>query len=221
MAVVWPQYEERISFESFFDVPEKSYACNNGVTCYCIDGAIYVTPSTRKVEEALAGFSHKLFYVPFSNGDLPSREFERTKWEYLIRMRKAEMMSDFRIECINYSNTLGIGSLNEDILEEKCIELPETGVHVKHVYFETDYFPFFAGAYFDIVHPRSMLGTFYANNGIIVFITNDGRTMVTPCYSMLPMLKAAGFRERAMFVPLSNGEVIQEPRLWAKWKSIK
>ena len=68
---------------------------------------------------------------------------------------------------------------------------------------------------------RDSLGTYYMNNGIVVFVYRDGRTYVTKGYKVIQYLNNAGYRERCMFVPFSNGEEIMHDAFRAKWEAIR
>ena len=68
---------------------------------------------------------------------------------------------------------------------------------------------------------RDSLGTYYMNNGIVVFVYRDGHTYVTKGYKVLQYLNDAGYREKCMFVPFSNGEEIMHDAFRAKWEAIR
>lgn len=218
MLSVWPKFNVEEKFN--FDVAtfNGSYASNNGTLAFVIDNTLYVTPITRRALLALDGFTKKQFYVPFSNGDYPKEELCR--WKKLRAMQDEQSKKCFVEDCLRYAKKYGVGTLSEDVLA-RCFEIPEKGVYVKHVYFEDWVYPTFAGHYFDCYHMPEMLGTYCTNNGRVVFIYKDGRTFVTKGYKILDNLRAAGFKEGGLFVPFSNGEVIQDPALRAKWEAIK
>ena len=217
MVAVWPQFGKEESINFNVATFNGSYASNNGTLAFVVDDTLYVTPSTRRAYSALAGFSEKYFYVPFSNGDYPKNE--QYRWKQLRTMQDEQRRECFVTDCLDYCDKHFVGTLSEAILE-RCFELPETGVHVKHLYYEDWIYPTFAGHYFDCAHLHEMLGTYCTNNGRVVFIYRDGRTFVTKGYKILDALRAAGFKEKGLFVPFSNGEVIQDPILRAKWEAI-
>lgn len=217
MIAVWPQYntEEAINFDvATFN---GSYASNNGTLAFVVDNHLYVTPSTRRAYVALSDFSQKDFYVPFSNGDYPKSE--QYHWSQLRAMQERLSKECFVQDCIDYCDKHYIGTLDENILA-RCFELPDSGVHVKHLYYENWIYPIFAGHYFDCGHLPQMLGTFCSNNGRVVFIYRDGRTFVTKGYKIIEDLIAAGYKEGSLFVPFSNGEEIQDAAMKMRWESI-
>jgi hypothetical protein len=59
------------------------------------------------------------------------------------------------------------------------------------------------------------------NNGIVVFVYRDGHTYVTKGYKVIQHLCDAGYREKCMFVPFSNGEEIMHDGFRAKWEAIR
>lgn len=218
MIAVWPQYqtEEAINFDvATFN---GSYASNNGTLAFVTEGKLYVTPSTRRAYSALSGFSQKYFYVPFSNGDYPKNE--QFRWKQLREMQESQSKECFVQDCIDYCDKHYIGKLKETTLAG-CFELPDSGVHVKHLYYEDWIYPTFAGHYFDCCHLPEKLGTFCTNNGRVVFIYRDGRTFVTKGYKILEELRAAGYKESSIFVPFSNGEEILDYALRTRWEAIK
>ena len=219
MIVVWQQYkkEERIYLDDVATL-NGSYASNNGTLAFVTDGKFYVTPSTRRAYTALSGFSQKHFYVPFSNGDYPKSELNR--WNQLRAMRKREAKECFIQDCMDYCNKHGINKLDENTLAG-CFELPDSGVHVKHGYYEDCIYPLFEGKFFDSCHLQENLGTFSTNNGRVVFIYRDGRTFVAKGYKILKELRDAGYHEGGLFVPFSNGEMILDYSLRAAWEMLK
>ena len=65
------------------------------------------------------------------------------------------------------------------------------------------------------------MGTYTQNNGRVSFVTADGKTYVTPfCFEARETLKAAGYKEGSLYVPLSNGEVPVNPEVAAYWQKM-
>ena len=54
-----------------------------------------------------------------------------------------------------------------------------------------------------------------------MFVYRDGHTYVTKGYKVLQYLNDAGYREKCMFVPFSNGEEIMHDAFREKWESIR
>lgn len=218
MIAVWPQYEKEETIDFDIATFNRSYASNNGILAFVTDGKLYVTPSTRRAYAALSGFSQKYFYVPFSNGDYPKNE--QYRWNQLRAMQDSQLKECFIQDCIDYCEEHHIGELDDDTLA-RCLELPASGVHVKHAYYEEVIYPTFAGHFFDCFHLQEMLGTYCTNNGRVAFIYRDGRTFVTKDYEILKALRATGYKKGSLFVPFSNGEEIQDYALRMKWEAIK
>ena len=65
------------------------------------------------------------------------------------------------------------------------------------------------------------VGTYYGNNGVVVFVYRDGRTYVHRGYKILNELHAAGYREEGQFVPFSNGEEIKDDGLRESWLKLR
>lgn len=217
MVAVWPHRncEEVINFDvATFN---GSYASNNGTLAFVTDNSLYVTPSTRRAYSALSDFSEKYFYVPFSNGDYPKSQ--QLRWTQLRAMQKKLSEEDFIHDCNEYCDKHCIDTLDESILS-KCFVMPTTGVKVKHLYFEDTYYPILNGTCFDCTVP-DRLGKFCKNNGKVVFVYRDGRTMVAKGYRIIEALKNAGYKESGLFVPFSNGEQILDPVLKNCWESIE
>ncbi len=67
----------------------------------------------------------------------------------------------------------------------------------------------------------AFMGTYWQNNGIVVFVDENGKQYVTPfCFQIKQMLRDAGYLEKPLNVPLSNGEQIVDPTLAATWNSL-
>lgn len=218
MIIVYPQYnnaEDRINFEAA-TFNGNCYASNNGTLAYVIEGVLYVTPATKRAYKALKNFSSKNFYVPFSNGDYPKQEKQR--WEQLRDMQRKVQQEEFVHDCNEYCDKHNIGILDESILE-RCLVMPKTGVKVKHLYYETVYYPVINQTFFDCTIPDH-IGKFCTNNGRVVFVYRDGTTRVTKGYWILDALREAGYREAGLFVPFSNGEEILNLALRTRWEKI-
>ncbi len=215
--VVYPQYgckEEKINFNvATFN---GSYASNNGTLAFVINNILYVTPETSKAYKALASFSERDFYVPFSNGDYPKEE--KDFWEHLCSMQRELQKKEFIHDCNEYCDKHHIGALDESILEN-CLIIPNTGVRVRHFYYEDVYYPVINQTFFDSTVP-DRIGKFCLNNGKVVFVYRDGTTRVTKGYKILDALKEAGYEKSGIFVPFSNGEEIIDSAVQVRWEKI-
>lgn len=221
MVAVWPQYgtEEKVNFDCATFNGEKVYSSNNGTLAFIIDGTLYVTPSTRNAFRVLdeENFVEKYFYVPFSNGDFPKREWYI--WQELRTRANQSHYEEFLEDCADYCDKHGIGALDESFLNN-AFEIPRSGVRIIHLGYEDTIFPIITSNLLDS-YAEDKLGSYCTNNGRVVFITRDGKTFVTKGYKILDILREAGFREKGIFVPFSNGEKILDPVLAEKWKQVK
>lgn len=217
--VVFPQFAQEETLDISELVPKFNgcYATNNSTVCFVYDNEVFVTPYTRSIMSSLrsAGFCKKYFYVPFSNGDYPKSE--QFKWNALREKARQSYKEDFVSDCETYCDERHIGAIREETLAN-CFEMPESGVRVKHLYFEDTYYPIMNQSSLDC---RSVnLGHFCSNNGRVVFVYRNGKTYVAKGYKILNELRAAGYTESGLFVPFSNGEQIQDCALRARWESI-
>lgn len=220
MLVVFPQFsqEETLNVSGLAPKFNRCFAMNNSTVCFVSDNEVFVTPYTRSVIRCLrsAGFREESFYVPFSNGDYPKTE--QVKWNSLREKARKSYADDFVEDCLAYCDAHHIGAINDETLRN-CFQMPATGVKVKHLYFENCYYPIINSNCLDCV-AVDRIGKYCTNNGRVVFVYRDGKTYVTKGYKILAELRAAGYTESGLFVPFSNGEVIQNPVLRARWESI-
>lgn len=220
MTAVFPQFSK----EDVIDVSRLApkfngcFATNNSTVCFVSDNEIYVIPYTRSVLHLLCsnGFKEEYFYVPFSNGDYPKSE--QFKWDALRLKARKSYEEEFIKDCATYCDRLHIGTISDETLQN-CFEMPSTGVKVKHLYYENCYYPVLNSTVLDCV-AVDRIGRFCSNNGKVVFVYRNGKTYVAKGYKILDELRNAGYIESGMFVPFSNGEVIQDPVLKARWDSI-
>ena len=220
MVAVWPQYgtEEEVNFDCATFNGEKVYSSNNGTLAFIIDGTLYVTPSTRNARRVLdeENFVEKYFYVPFSNWDFPKRE--RYIWQELRTRADQSHYEEFLEDCADYCDKHGIGALDQSILNN-AFEIPRSGVKITHLGDEKTVFPIITSDLLDW-YAEDMLGSYCTKNGLVVFITRDGKTYVTGD-KILDILREAGFREKRILVPFSNGEKILDPDLASKWEQVR
>ncbi len=218
MIVVYPQFsrEETLNVSRRMRKFNGCYATNNSTVAFVSDNEVFVTPYTRLVISSLcsAGFHQDYFDVPFSNWDYPKDE--QLKWNTLREKARQSYREEFVEDCISYCDEHHIGTISEATLRN-CFEIPETGIPVKHHYFETCYFPIINYC-FDS-NAVNNIGRFCTNNGKVVFVYRNGKTYVAKS-RIADELRAAGYKKSHLFVPLSNGEQIQDPVLEARWESI-
>ena len=193
------------------------YSVNNSTVAFIYEYQCYVIPFIRIVENTLRAneVQRAYFDVPFSNYSYPKAE--RVKWERLLAEYKKSKEEDFVEECGKYCDRQDIGKISEQALAN-CFVMPEKGVKVKHSHYEAKYFPI-AEQVMNCTLFVS-LGYYCKNNGRVVFVYRDGKTYVTKGYKIVSELKEAGYREKGLFVPFSNGEEIVDDTLKAKWNKI-
>lgn len=219
MIAVWPQFkqEEPLNLMELAPKFNGRYATNNSTACFVHDGEIFVTPYTREVIATLrcSGFISDYFYVPFSNGDYPKQE--EYKWNLLKQQAEVAHEQEFTDDYFAFCDKHGFGSISDETLAN-CFEMPATGVAVKHLYFEETYYPAISRCLDCVAVDR--IGRFCTNNGRVVFVYRNGKTYVAKGYKILSELRSAGYKESGLFVPFSNGEVIQDASLRARWDAI-
>ena len=125
----------------------------------------------------------------------------------------------FEIECVKYSDEHGIGTLDDDILEN-CFLIPAKGIRVRYRSFEDIFYPIINSTLVDD-KASALLGNFCYRNNRVVFVYRNGKTYVTKGYKIVENLRKAGYKERSLFVPFANGEKIMTPSLAKKWEKIK
>jgi len=220
---------ERTGEEESLDLSElvpkfnDCYAVNNSTVAYVLDNELWVTPYLRSVVLTLKmmQFKQSEFYVPFSNGDYPKEEKER--WSLLrehsrIKLHE-DMQQQFKNFCLKFSISAGIKELSDEVLK-KCFKIPSNGFKVVHRYYEDYVYPL-VDEWSDYSKVEFCLGHFCMNNGIIVFVDNQGNSWLAKGYKILKVLQDAGYTERSIFVPLSNGEDIQDEYLRNCWKNLE
>lgn len=220
MIAYYPQFSQAETINVSEIVPKfpGRYAINNSTVAFVHDGNFYVTPYTRDVKTVLVnnGFKHEYFNVPFSNWDYPQAEV--VKWNALRENARQSYKKDFVSDCEAYCDEQRIKAISDETLK-KCFEMPECGVKVKHHHYEETYYPIMNQSCLD---SRSVnLGHYCFNNGRVVFVYRNGKTYVAKGgYKIIEELRAAGYTESGLFVPFSNGEVIQDTVMRARWESL-
>ena len=152
-----------------------------------------MTPYTARAIATLVENSliEDSFYVPFSASDYPKREAKR--WKFLQEKEKKTPEENFSAECEKCCNEHHIVAL-PPLVMKKSFLIPNEGLRVKHVCYETHTYPVIAQFKLD-TFARVSLGTYYMNNGIVVFVYRDGHTYVTKGYKVIQHLCGAGYRE--------------------------
>ena len=196
------------------------YCMNNSTLAFITkDHRFFATPFTRKAYRKLdeEGFREASFYVPFSNGDYPKGDASR--WFELRELAQISYREDYKEDIAKYCDEHGFGELAASTLAN-CFAIPTNGVHVRHPYFEQTYYPVCNESCVDCTVADNV-GGYCTNNGRVVFIYRDGHTYVCKGYGILDELRAAGYKEKSLFVPFSNGEEIADIGLKTAWDSLK
>ena len=199
------------------------YSINNSTVCFVCKDEVWVAPYTRVLLATLKhlDFSEEDFNVPFSNGNYPL-EFEK-KWSLLrqhSRIKMQEKMKESFINfCENFSQEKGMKKLSEDILA-KCLQIPSGGMKVKYRYYEDYNYPLI-DEWSDFGRIEFCLGCYCKNNGIVVFVTDVGSTYLARGYGIIKLLEDAGYREKPLYVPMSNRQEIVDEVLKRQWDSLK
>ena len=221
MIAVFPEtgHEVTLSVDFFISKFNGQYSANSSTIGFIHEKRYYVVPYTARAITTLVenGFKEASFYVPFSASDYPKREAKR--WRFLQGKAKKTPEENFSAECEKFCNEHHIGAL-PTLVMRKSFMIPTEGLRVKHVCYETHTYPVITQFKLD-TFARDSLGTYYMNNGIVVFVYRDGHTYVTKGYKVIQHLCDAGYREKCMFVPFSNGEEIMHDGFRAKWEAIR
>ncbi len=196
---------------------------NNGRVAF-IDskGDMYVTPYCEEAWKALgdAGYKEGSLYVPLSNGESLVDVHLNRRWNAMTNdsrekfNARREQERKERLEKL--SKEKGLIELPAALLEIS-LEIPKDGLETTWMGQKPERtFPVSS----DFLIEQAM-GTYTQNNGRVAFVTADGRTFVTPfCFEARETLKAAGYKEGSLFVPLSNGEVPVNPAIAAQWQKM-
>lgn len=198
------------------------YGWNNEILAFVDEkGNYYVTPYCAEVSEYLSknGYTNGYIYVPFSNGEEPSDRIVAQEWKKIcveakeLHSRKEKERQQDQIN--KYLVNKNIKELTQEVYD-KSIEIPSKGFGVS--FYDSEY---------NVVRPIPnfdlgvAIGTYYHNNGKLIFVDKKGKTYLSPYYHDLSLrLKNAGYKERKMFVPLSNGEDILDENINAKWQKL-
>jgi len=223
--IVYPQFynkEEELHVSDLAPEYDGMFNTNNSTVAYCFQNEFYCTPITREALETLRanGFIKGDLPVPLSNWDYPKDQ--KAKWDELKERAKEDRKAAFTDECISYSKKHGIGALPKEILG-KCLEMPDKGIMVLYKRAKLP----FKQTYFPILRPIldvtavERIGRYNESNGVIAFIYQNGKTMLARDSSIIADLKAAGYREAAITVPLSEDVEIIDPDIKARWESLK
>ncbi len=213
---VWPQYNfaERpviMRWSTIWEY-EKRYCMANNVVTFVHFGNLYVTFWEDNIIEVLEskGFKYKKMPVNFSEGEYPKDA--RLFWHERLRVTKSKMLGFFQKECMKFCERNGIRAISDDYLK-KCYEIPVEGI--KCISIRQDPFTYYPPAHWARMpldmHIKWRLKAYDVHNGIVTFVTNDGRQMIASMETgILSDLEDSGREHEPRFVPLSNGESVSD-----------
>lgn len=223
MLVCWPQFHKEDTIEVSDLIPKfpGRFATNNSTVAFIWENNFYVVPYTGENISILkgTGLTGAYFYVPFSNWDYPVHE--KARWDKILEEAEIQNELEFTEECEDFCDEHGFGKISDEALAN-CFRIPRSGFWVKHPVhlYESFMSPVISGC-LDCIACNN-IGTFNTNNGRVVFIYRNGTTFIAKGYGIVKELIAAGYKENSsLFVPLSNGEDIEDPYLREKWESIQ
>ncbi len=198
------------------------YQNNGRVVFVDAKGDMYVTPYCEEAWAFLreAGYKEGSLYVPLSNGESLVDVHLNRKWSAMTNDARekfnARREQERKEKLEQLSKEKGLVELPAALLEIS-LEIPKDGI-------ETTWMGQKPERTFPVSGDYSIeisMGTFTQNNGKVAFVTSDGRTFVTPfAFEARETLKAAGYKEGSLFVPLSNGEVPVNPEIATQWQKM-
>ncbi len=199
------------------DKPTGAYSIRNGSVAFCWDGDLYVCPDTASNVTVLreAGFERRYFDVPLSNGEYPAREAK--KWQELLNKAGEEDSREYEMMCRRFCNQRGIMPIPREELS-LCLEVPKTGILVKHPYYSDVVYPMLLGKHFG-KREQDLLGRYSVIGDFLAYVHVDGKTYVTR-RGFEAELKHFGYRRDHFCVPFSNGEKIVDPVLAERWEEL-
>ena len=215
-----PKENKKVIFNPSVDPEmENCYCSNSGIVSFVTDGTMYVIPYMVSVMNVLnnEGFKRKVMYVPFSNDEYPLTE--NSRWESLKKLSEMERYDRFVSDCEKYSDKHGYNSIAKHLIDDYCLEIPETGLHVIRFQNSDVYYPEITGTSFSSSVANS-IGKYCIEKGVCSFVYRDGKTYITKNTKVISALQTAGYRLGSLFVPFINGEIITDTIQAEKWKRI-
>lgn len=220
----WGSEESMVSPLEPETLPEVigTYYQNNGrVSFVDANGTMHVTPFTSEVRELLeeAGYKQGSLYVPLSNGEQIADPTLAAKWQIMcqeareLHDTKEKQAKARRIK--ELAEEKGLEELPEEVYE-LSLQIPEEGLDTIWWGFEKS-----KVEPIDEYSLPEVMGTYWQNNGKVSYVDSHGRMLVTPfCSEIREHLAEAGYKERSLYVPLSNGEQVADPALAERWTKL-
>ena len=213
---VWPQedFEEKpvVMTWSHINQYEKKYSASNNVIQFVYHGNLYVDVWEYGIIEVLKseGFegldSETEWYVNFSQGEYP-RDY-KYYWFKRIKETEEDVKRSFVKECKAFYKRRGIRNVSQNFLNF-CFEIPEEGIEIET--FKKDRVTIFPPKH----NPRLplqaniiwLLGVYDIENGVVTFVTSDGRQMVASFNSgIVEELERCRYEHEPRYVPFANRE---------------
>ena len=199
-----------------------TYCQNNGRVVFVDDkGNTYVTPFCEEIRDALSASRYRegSIYVPLSNGEELLDPTLNARWKNMTALAREAFEERREQERLERNSQLasqkGLQDLDTEVYA-MCLHIPKNGIQITRWGEEVStIYPL------DDYYMKDHLGTWYQNNGRLVFIDSKGEMYVSPyCEELRVILGAAGYKEGSLYVPLSNGESLVDFRLKKKWDSM-
>lgn len=226
VVVFWPQFnkcqEQAYTLEREYFVSERTYNTNNGIIAFYEQGALYVVPYFRKAISVIetAGFEHSDMFVPFSNHEYPIKYKE--EWNAMLVEARELQEESYRQDCIKYSAQLGVTPINQDLLDDMCMAIPEEGIMVNNPDKEPERrFPVIAGCCCDSMTVEH-LGRYFVNaqSGIITFVNADGKQYITRSETVHKELFKKGYQFSKFTEIFEIGEEPADDEYLDYWKHL-
>lgn len=208
----WPQFGrhqvETYSLTNDYCINERTYNTNNGVIAFYEQEVLYVIPQFPQGIAILQneGFQKCGMFVPFSNHEYPI--VEQVHWKNMVEEAKKILEETYRKECIENAKMMGIEPIDQELLDERCMRIPDEGILISNPDKETERkFPATVGYCCDNA-TLDHLGRYYVNatNGIITFVNADGMQYVTRSETVHKQLFDRGYKFSRMEEIFGDGD---------------
>lgn len=202
--IFWPQFGrhkvETYALTNDYCIRERTYNINNAVIAFYEQEVLYVIPFFPEGITILEneGFHTRDMFVPFSNREYPV--VEQAAWKRMIEESKEILMEVYRQECIENAKKMGVTPIDQKLLDEKCMMIPDEGIVVNNPNKEPERrFPVIVGYCCDNA-TLDHLGRYYVNikNGLITFVNADGVQYITRSEEVHNQLFDRGYKFRKM-----------------------
>lgn len=223
--IYWPQYkrtsEQEFNLENDYCVRNHSYNINQSVIAFYENKELFIIPYFPEAMDVLKreGFSRSEMLVPFSNREYPI--LHKSYWEELLKEAKEQSSDSYTEQCLKYSKKLGVTALPKEVLDSKCLQIPDNGIVVANPDKIEDeiMFPVINGYCCDHL-TLDYLGRFCINKGVISFVNADGKQYVSKSLEVQNKLIELGYKYRNFYVIFSNGEEPVDSAIETHWKQL-